>query len=109
MNKQELKMFMIEYAMLSLQTECKSFSNYYDTDLFSIEYVLENDRGIAYINTPDDKIELANISFEDVPSVLHYPLLYTEKPFMALVERYSLQPKPEYAPQITINPEDTNE
>lgn len=92
MNKDELKQFLLEYALIALKAECKSFSTFYNTDLFSVEYEIVDNVGIAYLIEPEGKSELARITFEDIPLVLGQPLLYTDKPFMRLAHQYKLTP-----------------
>jgi hypothetical protein len=83
---------MIEYALTCLQAEWWSFSNFYQTDCASVEYEMFDDHGVAYLVDGDSKVELATIYFEDVAKVMNNALIYTEKPFMALIPKYGLQP-----------------
>lgn len=90
MKRKELELFMIEYALTALQGELRSFSRFYQTDQFSVEYEMEKDHGTAYLITPDDRTVLAEVYFEDVAYVLNHPFEITEKPFMALCSKYKL-------------------
>lgn len=90
MARKKLELFMIEYAMHVLQGECRSFSRFYNTDLFSVEYELDKDHGTAYLVTPDNRTELTTVYFSDVAYIIHHAFEITEKPFMALCQKYNL-------------------
>lgn len=90
MTIQELKRLMIEYALTHLKAEAKSFKTYYNTECFQLEYELFDDYGIAYMVEADGRTVLAEVHFEDVADVMRNSLDYTNKPFMALVEKYQL-------------------
>lgn len=110
MTVEEAKRLMIEYALTCLQAELWSFNNFYQTDCASVEYEMFNDHGVAYLVDHDSKTELATIYFADVAKVMNNALIYTEKPFMALVSKYGLQPPQRENPMILeIQPTESEE
>ena len=95
MTRQEVELMAIEYAMNALQTECKMWSQYFQTDILAIEYELFEDYGKAYLVVNGERRDFVTIRFQDVATVLRFPLYYTEKPFEAIKEEFNLQ-----APQM---------
>lgn len=94
MTTRQYKKLAVEYALQVLEAESKAFKEYYQTDCFELEYEMKGDRGYAYIVEQDSRYQLADIGWNDVAMVLRYPLSYTDKPFMELVNKYGLQPRP---------------
>lgn len=107
MTAQELKLFMIEYAMTRLQAEWWAFSDFYQLEEGRVDYTMYDDHGIAYLIYKDERVELATVYFNDVARVLHNPLSYTEKPFMGLVEKYGLEIPAEHQPIIIQESEES--
>ena len=90
MTEQQLKHLAIEYAISCLKAECRILNFGYKVDLFSL--VVEWDEEIAhvYITDGEEKIEIATIGFDDVATVIKYPLVYTEQPFKEMAKKHNL-------------------
>ena len=90
MSRQELELFMIEFALTELQAQARSFCSFYKTDIMSVEYEMKEDHGIAYMVTPDGREELTTVYFKDVAYILNHSIEITNEPFMALCPKYDL-------------------
>lgn len=95
MSRQELELFMIEFALTELQAQARSFRTFYNTDIISVEYEMKEDHGIAYLISPEGKSELITVYFKDVSYVLYHALEITGKPFMEIRAKYNLTHKTE--------------
>lgn len=90
MTIQEAKHLAVEYAVSCLKAECNILNFGYEVDTFSIKTEWREEAAVVYLTDGIEEIELAVITFEDVPTIIKYPLVYTQKPFQDMAAKHNL-------------------
>ena len=90
MTVQEAKHLAVEYAVSCLKAECNILNFGYEVDIFSIKTEWREESAVVYLTDGIEEVELAVINFEDVATVVKYPLVYTQKLFQDMAEKHCL-------------------
>lgn len=90
MTEQQLKHLAVEYAISCLKAECRILNFGYKVDLFSLVVEWNEETAYVYITDGEEEIEIATIGFDDVATVIKYPLIYTDQPFRGMAEKHNL-------------------
>ena len=77
MTEATIKKLAIEYAVSCLKAECRVFNYGYDINTFFLKTEWKDDSAVVYLCDGEEEVELAEIGFDDVATVIKYPRVYT--------------------------------
>ena len=90
MTEELIKKLAIEYAVSCLKAECRVFNYGYDIDTFFLKTEWNGDHALVYLCDGEEEIELAEIGFDDVATVIKYPRVYTQEAFYGMADKHNL-------------------
>lgn len=90
MTEATIKKLAIEYAISCLKAECRVFNYGYDIDTFFLKTEWKDDSVLVYLCDGEEEVELAEIGFDDIATVIKYPRVYTQEAFYSMAEKHNL-------------------
>jgi serine phosphatase RsbU (regulator of sigma subunit) len=73
-----------------LRAECDILNFGYEVNLFDIKVEWNGEDAIVFLTDGVEDIELTTINFTNVATIIHYPRVYTQKPFQDMAEKHNL-------------------